>query len=253
MKTSSGGPGLPKPNALIGIRQIDGPSLALVARKVFNFLLASYWDELEDPGYPGPLRCSALSVRRGIGQRTEQKNARLDVALHQLSTARFLIGSPEPGQPPVVSSLIRDGHIDSRRNVTWDFPPVVRSHIAHAQPWATLDMSVANRFRSKYGLILYEHLSMYRRRKFKTWEATVQDLRSLLGTSDRLVGWWAIEHRALKPALAEIKELAKFDVEMKTTLDVRSRSISKVKFTVGTRSPKPQATKPRQEPLGRAI
>src|SRR5690606_24612639 len=100
--------------------------------------------------------------------------------------------------------------------------------------WGFLHIDACARFRSKYGLRLYELMTVLVRRDNNSRSFELQELRRCLGAGteerSKLDGWSALRMRALNPAIDEVNSFAHFTVHMAPLKGYRGRKIERVKF-----------------------
>jgi hypothetical protein len=212
-----------------------GEGFQLIERKLFNLLLyyASECIKKEESN-PGPFAFIARTkdLRDDLGMGTSTGNGRILEAMTNLSRQQ-LVFSPQP---------LRNEMEKGQGFLAWTFPTWLKLTPFEYKRYTKVDIEVSARFRSKYGLILYELTSMLIDRK-KLWtEYPVDELRDWLGigraddcsaqTPGKLHGWNALQERALKPGLDEVNRHAPFSVKMHPRKDRRGRKIDKVRFVV---------------------
>jgi hypothetical protein len=204
-------PTVPKPRGQIEIIE-TGNGLTLADRKLFNVLLALSWEGLSDPEVIlPPFSSPAADLRRSIGEVDANGNARLRQSFERLM--RTLIRFPYlslDGQVKAASAPLLDFAALPQGSGTaeWSFPKVLRPMLAEPGAWARIHLSICARFASKYGLALYELLSVRANLRNPTWIVAVPDLRSLLGVGDKMPNWAHFSRRVLIPAVKEVNELS---------------------------------------------
>jgi hypothetical protein len=227
-------PTVPKPLSAIEVIEPDS-GLRLEDRKLFNLLLALSWDRLTERRSEKPFSAPAADLRRSMGQATRNDNRRLRESLKRLM--RTLVTFPrlmEDGRTnEAIAPLLAFGSIPKGAGlVEWDFHELIRPHLAAPCIWARLHLEICAAFRSKYGLILYEVLSLRAGRQWPIWTVPVDELRRYMGVADRLEGWGSLERRVIAPAVAEVNRLARFRAEYSVERARSSRRVETVRFRV---------------------
>lgn len=110
--------------------------------------------------------------------------------------------------------LVYDREDEGNLTVRWHFGIVFRTLALESNHWAILDRQAFYAMTSKYSLTLFQQISaMVRMKHVTSCTYDVPDLRQIMGVAPGKVTRWADFNRdALKPALAEISQLTRFDV-----------------------------------------
>lgn len=114
---------------------------------------------------------------------------------------------------PILADLEReldDVGEDDPALVSWEFSPVTRVMLSTSDHWAALSRKAVLAFESRYGLRLYELVSLRGGLQFKRRERfDLDDLRRRLGVEPgKLASWIHLRQRALDPAIAEVNHLS---------------------------------------------
>jgi len=85
---------------------------------------------------------------------------------------------------------------------------------AKSNHWAILDRQTVFNLRSKYSILLFQHVASLVNLEHKVSQIfTIQELRGMLGVpEDKLDRFADMNRYALKPAIAEVNQLARFTV-----------------------------------------
>lgn len=129
-------------------------------------------------------------------------------------------------------------HRESRKNtVIFRFSRVMRSVLDNSEHWAIIDRRATMAFESRYGLRMFELISLRANLDHKTSELfNLDDLRGHLGVpEDKLVLWGHFRTRALDPAIAEVNHLASFKVAYQPVK--HGRSVTGVKISWKPKEP----------------
>jgi hypothetical protein len=203
-----------KPSEIVSAMPIKGRSLSLPAVKAYNLMLG----QAQAAGFENRDYCISKRELR----RSHKGNERLDGILHELHSIALEMKCTTPdGESgvlctPLLSSTIRKDGDDDTGNVWFCFPEKLMQIIQASEQWSILLSQVMIGFKSLYALRLYEYGCMYHRRDepFLWWSP--DELRKAFGVPEGAYNDWAgVRHFVLKPALAEVNELAEeFFVEM---------------------------------------
>ena len=98
--------------------------------------------------------------------------------------------------------------------LSWRFGRTFRIMAEESYHWAIIDRQTVFHFQSKYSVLLFQYFASLQGLKYKTGEVfTVQQLRDLLGVPNgKLKRFSHLNLRALEPAIAEINQLARFNL-----------------------------------------
>jgi len=106
-----------------------------------------------------------------------------------------------------------------------------RELVQASDHWAVIDRQTMFALRSKYSILLFQHLSAFFPLKhiwFKQY--TVAELRAILNVADGVNKQFAFLNRdVLKPAVAEINQLSRYQIKMEMVKS--GRTVMGVKFT----------------------
>jgi hypothetical protein len=222
----------PKPSAQIEIVEHAG-LLRLEDRKLYNVLLAASWSAI-GKGEGGPFEASAINVRRAIGQQSEHSNRRLRDSLQRLlaTTIHFRKKMPDGKIGEAATNLISFFSV-AGGFVQWDFHASLRPYLERPSRWARLNLGTANKFQSKYSMVLYEQLSLRKDLDYPIWNVSIEELRQFCGVPvDRYPYFSQLKQSVLQPAIDEVNEHAKFKVEMEVIEEGPGKKPARIRFTV---------------------
>lgn len=138
-------------------------------------------------------------------------------------------------QETVVAGLLDVAKVEfedgnGRTVIRWKFGEGFREIAAKSDYWAIIDRQTALSMSSRYALRLYEIIALRINLERKSSETfTVEDLRARLGVPvGKLTSWNNFNQFALKPAIAEVNQLARFTITMRPKK--RSRTIVAVEL-----------------------
>lgn len=135
-----------------------------------------------------------------------------------------------------IGGFLDHAEIDYRHEVTgdvllsWEFGGLFRRMAAESDHWAILDRQTVYALTSKYAILLFQHFASLQNLQAKTAERfTIPQLRSLLGVPDgKLERFANLNKWALKPAIAEVNQLARFTLSV--TLHKTGRTVTTVEI-----------------------
>jgi len=193
--------------------------LALVDRRLYNYLLASAYQDL---GKVAKHTVRLSEVRQfaaeARGGQEDADNRRLKESITRLmgTVVEFnVLGSAS--EVWEASQLLGPCRIENATGVlTYSFPPMIAERLREPALYSLINLKVVFQFDSKYSLTLYEILQRFADRSAADpyWSVRIEDLRAVLGCVDRLRDWMDLRRRALDPALEEINRLATFEVSL---------------------------------------
>ena len=107
--------------------------------------------------------------------------------------------------------------------VSWWFGGLFKKLATESNHWAILDRQTVFNLRSKYSILLFQHVASLVNLDHKVSQIfTVQELRGMLGVPEgKLTTWNNLNQMALKPAVAEVNHLARFTVKATPIKDGR--------------------------------
>ena len=122
-----------------------------------------------------------------------------------------------------------DDHGDIK--VRWWFSRSFRETAENSTHWAIMDRQTVFALRSKYSIQLYQHISSLTGLKHTNKQRfLVSEIRAILGVQDGKLDRFAdLNKRAIKPAIAEINQLSRFNLSTRTIMD--GRYIAAVEIT----------------------
>lgn len=143
----------------------------------------------------------------------------------------------------MIGGFLDHAEIDYRHEATgdvllsWEFGGLFRRMAGESDHWAILDRQTVYALTSKYAILLFQHFASLQNLQSKTAERfTISQLRSLLGVPEgKLERFANLNKWALKPAIAEVNQLARFTLSV--TLHKTGRTVTAIE--IGW-TPKPQ-------------
>jgi len=119
--------------------------------------------------------------------------------------------------------------------IRFSFHPDLVPLLNRPAVFARIKLAILGQFICKYAPILYENLELYANRDIsKSWNVTVDELRSLLGVGDKMTKFTHFRSYVLSPAITEINEKADFTVEVEEIRATKGtgRKVERLIFTV---------------------
>ena len=224
-----------KPEALVGL--LDEGGLGVVDRRVLNVLLSLSWPCFFQEGR---LNVCGLDARRlmdaaGLGGQCDYR--RLRASLERLKTQPVSL----PGRIADGQCLLLAFELDAETgDLHLRFAPLLVAALTKPIPYARLDLRVAARLRSRWALILYEHLVQRERLKRPSWTLSFEALSELLTLGPGYAQWRHIE-RDLKAALKQVETTSGLVAEL-VVVERRGRRLPtklcfKIRASAGTAPP----------------
>lgn len=99
-------------------------------------------------------------------------------------------------------------------NVKWWFSRLFREQAAKSSYWAIIDRQTIFSLRSKYSILLFQHLStMFNLKHIHSKQFTLYELRSMLNVEDgKLMRFADLNKYAIMSSIDEINQLSRFEV-----------------------------------------
>lgn len=113
---------------------------------------------------------------------------------------------------PILSDVEREDETLPQAEIRFEFSPALRKAIENSTHWAVISRKAVLAFESKYALRLYTVLSLRAGLRKASEDFMLEDLRALLGVTGTYERWNNLDQWVLRPALAEINQLAGFVV-----------------------------------------
>ena len=107
--------------------------------------------------------------------------------------------------------------------VSWWFGGLFKKLAAESNHWAILDRQTVFNLRSKYSILMFQYVASLVNLDHKVSQIfTIQELRGMLGVPEgKLKAWSELSRFALKPAVVEVNQLARFTVKATPIKDGR--------------------------------
>ena len=212
-----------------GIIVTDAPSVT--ALKVADVLIKSCGGRLADESWH-EIDAYDLFVVKGIKHLTRDELEPMFFELRRMGYSHF----DEEQNKLTIGGLLDVAKVkfseeSGNTKIRWKFSEMFRELVQASDHWAVIDRQTMFALRSKYSILLFQHLSAFFPLKhihFKQYSTA--ELRAILNVSDGVNKQFKFLNRdVLKPALAEINQLSRYKVEMETVKS--GRKIQAVKFT----------------------
>ena len=118
--------------------------------------------------------------------------------------------------------------------VRWWFGGLFKKLAADSNHWAIIDRQTVFNLRSKYSILLFQHISSLVNLDHKVSQIfTIKELRGMLGVPEgKLRTWNEMNRFALKPAVAEVNQLARFTVKATPIKDGRHVDAVRISWEV---------------------
>ena len=186
-----------------------------------------------------PHELKASDFRAIKGMRKHDK-ASLTPLFTQLRTATFHYDDHEAKELHI-GGFLDHAKIDYRYEdetgeitVRWWFGGLFKKLAAESNHWAILDRQTVFNLRSKYSILLFQYVASLVNLEHKVSQIfTIQELRGMLGVSEgKLMRWTHLSRDALKPAISEVNQLARFTVKATPIKDGRHIDAVRISWEV---------------------
>jgi hypothetical protein len=212
-----------------GIIVTDAPSVT--ALKVADVLIKSCGGRLAEAGWH-EINAYDLKKIKGIKNLTR---AELEPMFYELRRMGYSHFDEEKDELTIGGLLdiakVQFSEASGTTKIRWKFSEMFRELVQASDHWAVIDRQTMFALRSKYSILLFQHLSAFFPLKhiwFKQY--TVAELRAILNVADGQRSQFKDLNRdVLKPAVAEINQLSRHQITMETIKS--GRMVQGVKFT----------------------
>lgn len=199
------------------------------ALKLFNQLIRAAGERMADD-VEHTARLADLNADRGTRNHSREHVQPLMLEL----AAAVLCYDDTNNKRLSLASLVPEMHVDYRHEDTghillaWRFGASFRKMAQKSRHWAEVDRMTLLALRSKYSVLLFQHMSaLFRLTKVNAETFTVQDLRDALGVpKGKLKRFSHFNDRALKLAIKEINGISRFTLT--ASLHKRGRTVTAI-------------------------
>lgn len=196
---------------MVDIRFPSGATLSLRGAKLFHLLVQAAGVSVADAKQH---RITFAALNETFHLSIEDLEGLVD-ELH--STVLKLRLTDENGRAytksgPILSDVEREDDTLPQAEIRFEFSPALRKAIENSTHWAVISRKAVLAFESKYALRLYTVLSLRAGLRKSAEDFMLEDLRALLGVTGTYERWNNLDQWVLRPALAEINQLAGFVV-----------------------------------------
>lgn len=216
-------------------------NISLLQRKIYNALLYNAYQDLlkEDFHY------ISLSELSKLISYNSKDTAKLKLAFKKLQSTTVEWNIIENGgdQDDVwcSSTLLASSVIDKKRGYCrYEYSKTLASLLFQPDVYARIDLRIQNRFRSSYGLALYENCIRYYKVRTTGW-IKLATFKKLMGINESKYPKFSdLNRRVISSAIDEINEISDITVDLK--LKRVSQQVISLKFDV--------SKKKKAKPLG---
>ena len=197
---------------MVDMRFKTGDSLSLRSAKLFHLLVQAAGVSVADSKQH---RMSFASLNETFHVSVDELENLVD-ELH--STVLKLKLTDQNGRAytksgPILSDMEREDENLPQAELRFEFSPALQAAIQSSNHWAVISRKAVLAFESKYTLRLYTMLSLRTGLRKSSEDFLLEQLREMLGVSEASYPRWPnFQQRVLKPALAELNQLAGFKV-----------------------------------------
>ena len=203
-----------------------------LALKLMHLMISASAGRMADP-VKHEIRLADIRVIDGMKNHDRKSLAPL---FEELRGAVLSYDDPER-MKHTIGGFLDYAEIDYRHEITgdvilsWEFGGLFRRMADESDHWAIVDRQTVYSLTSKYSILLFQHFVGLQKLKSKTAERfTIQQLRDLLGVPEgKLERFANLNKWALKPAIAEVNQLARFTLSV--TLRKTGRTVTAVEIS----------------------
>ncbi|MXW84712.1 MAG: replication initiation protein [Boseongicola sp. SB0673_bin_14] len=199
------------------------------ALKLFNQLIRAAGERMGDD-VEHTARLADLNADKGTRNHSRQHIQPLMLEL----AGAVLCYDDTNNQRLSLASLIPEMHVNYRHEdtghilIAWRFGASFRKMAKKSHHWAEIDRMTLLALRSKYSVLLFQHMSaLFKLTKVDSETFTVQDLRDAIGVpKGKLKRFSHLNDQALKPAIKEINLISRFTLT--ASLHKKGRTVTAV-------------------------
>lgn len=212
-----------------GIIVTDAPSVT--ALKVADVLIKSCGGRLADESWH-EINTYDLKRIKGIKNLTRDELEPMFYELRRMGYSHF----DEEQNKLIIGGLLDIAKVQfseefGNTKIRWKFSEMFRELVQYSDHWAVIDRQTMFALRSKYSILLFQHLSAFFPLKhiwFKQY--SIIELRAILNVPESgHKQFKAFNQKILKPAIAEINQLSRYQIIMDTVKN--GRKVQAIKFT----------------------
>lgn len=222
-------------------------NLSLLQRKIANSLLFNAYPELMDKE-EHRIDIKYLGELSGFSSRNiaylKKQLVSLVGAVHQWNILDDNL-SETGGEHSVwrASAVLASAEID-RDVCTYSYSPAMRRLLYRPEIYGQIQIETQSRFKSSYGLVLYENCARYKSIGQTGW-FDIDLFRRLMGVSDdKYRTFKDLNKRVISKAVSDVNQYAPFNVE--PAFKRVGRSVTQIKFLI-TKSSKKEVPAPKSE------
>ncbi len=208
-------------------------ALELPDAKVFNYLLLRSYNRLTDRTIHEIPVSDALKILKHTSV------ARLEETLKRLGNVKIEFEYHKDGEDHSVACHFLSYDICQTENgvLKFAFDPILLKFLWEPAVYARINMQFFQQFKTTYGAKLYEILTLYFRRTYRTWSVSVEDLRVALGVrDDQYKRFDNLRRAVIDRAVDEVNALAPFGVELELVRGGLGGKVIELRFSVVPRS-----------------
>lgn len=180
-------------------------NISLVQRKVFNALLYNAYHDLPKKSqYEIPVKLLAELIGYDSNDQKKLKNSLMGLITTAIEW-NVLDNTDNDSSKWRASSIIASAKIE-KGICTYEFSSVMRELLYHPEMYGRIDISVMTKFKSAYGLALYENCIRYQSVSNTGW-LSLSVFRKLMGIADKSYPVFCdFKKRVLDIALREVNQ-----------------------------------------------
>ncbi|WP_427454810.1 RepB family plasmid replication initiator protein [Litorimonas sp. WD9-15] len=204
--------------------------LSLLQRKLSNVLLLNAYDALLTQT-EHEIDEKTLCVMLGYDSNDRQPLKESLKALATVHAEWNILGDNQEEVEWGVSSLLSHAVL-SKGRCRYGYSPALAEKLYNPDIYASINMRIQRKFRSKHALALYENCYRFKTVKSTGWW-TLKTFRRLMGVddSDYYAQFKHLNAKVIKPTVKEINAVS--DIEITPEFKKSGRSISEIRFLIG--------------------
>lgn len=206
-------------------------NLSLLQRKLSNVLLLNAYDELLTQS-EHEIDEKTLCVMLGYDSNDRKPLKQSLKALASVHAEWNILGDNQEEVEWGVSSLLSHAVL-SRGKCRYGYSPALAEKLYNPEIYASINMRIQRKFRSKHALALYENCYRFKGVRSTGWWS-LKTFRRLMGVddSDYYHQFKHLNAKVIKPTVKEINAVS--DIELTPEFKRSGRAISEIRFLIGS-------------------
>ncbi|NDV52273.1 replication initiation protein [Yangia sp. PrR003] len=171
----------------------------------------------------------------------------LERSLKNLTDVKIEIDYQENGVPHSVGCHFLSYDVSRTFNgyIEYAFDPILMRFIFDPKIYAKINIALFKQFRTIQGAKLFEILTLFQKRKYRTWQVSLEEFRDRLGVpADQYTRFDNLRRSVIDRAVDECNSLAPFGVRTRYIRSGRGGRVTEIEFAIIPRRELPASSVP---------